>query len=138
LPYGTKVVSASLDETIRVWDIKKNKLSHVIRASGPVYCLDISVDNVIAASGLDPVVKLWNIGTGHLIASLKGHEYAVRCLDFSNDGKLLVSGSDDKTIRFWELSYLSNKDPITTQIQEASENYKLTLDMEEVETRSKI
>jgi WD40 repeat protein/tRNA A-37 threonylcarbamoyl transferase component Bud32 len=34
---------------------------------------------------------------------LSGHSRAVRCLAFSPKGKVLASGSDDGTIRFWDL-----------------------------------
>ena len=41
--------------------------------------------------------------TGSQTAVLHGHTGAVRCLAFSLDGKSLVSGGDDMTIRLWDV-----------------------------------
>jgi WD40 repeat protein len=40
--------------------------------------------------------------TGSQMAVLSGHTW-VNCLTFSSDGKSLVSGSDDKTVKLWDM-----------------------------------
>ncbi|MFM6322971.1 MAG: WD40 repeat domain-containing protein, partial [Microcystis panniformis] len=51
----------------------------------------------------DNTIKLWNGSTGQEIRTLKGHEGTVKSVNFSPDGKTLVSGSEDKTIKLWYL-----------------------------------
>ncbi|HIK04731.1 MAG TPA: serine/threonine protein kinase [Trichormus sp. M33_DOE_039] len=64
----------------------------------------ISPDSkLIASSGDDRTVKLWNLSTGAEIATLKGHSGKVNTVAISPDGKTLVSGSDDNTIKIWNL-----------------------------------
>ncbi|AUT03864.1 serine/threonine protein kinase [Nostoc sp. CENA543] len=58
---------------------------------------------IIASSGGDRTIKLWNLTTGAEIATLKGHSATVNAVVISPDGKTLVSGSDDNTIRVWNL-----------------------------------
>ena len=41
--------------------------------------------------------------TGSQAAVLSGHTKEVNCLTFSLDGTLLVSGSDDKTVKLWDV-----------------------------------
>lgn len=135
-PDGKKLVSSSHDQMITIWDTDKWKLHGTIHQSGSIYSLAISKDSLLASSGVEPAINLWNIETGGLIASLKEHRYALRSLDFSSDGKHLVSGSDDKTARLWDLSYLFIRNPIKNQIKDANEKYKLALDMKNVETVS--
>jgi WD40 repeat protein len=57
-----------------------------------------------AATGYDWQTYLWRVNDGQLIAKLAGHQMTSRAVAFSPDMKTLVTGSDDSTIRFWNLS----------------------------------
>jgi len=47
---------------------------------------------------------LWRLISDTAICTLVGHSDLVRSLAFSSDGKILASGSADKTIKLWNLS----------------------------------
>jgi platelet-activating factor acetylhydrolase IB subunit alpha len=57
----------------------------------------------LATGGRDKIIKIWdNRGTCH--KTLVGHDNWVRGLQFHPSGRYLLSVSDDKTIRCWDLS----------------------------------
>jgi WD40 repeat protein len=67
-----------------------------------IYALAVSPDGAtLACAGMDGAVKLLDLSTRRERASLKGHTGRVLSLAFSEDGKLLVSGSADQTVRLW-------------------------------------
>ncbi len=66
-----------------------------------VHALALSPDRkVLASSGFDKVIDLWNVETGKPVKQLEGHTFSVRSLAFLPDGRL-VSGSSDRSVRLW-------------------------------------
>jgi WD40 repeat protein len=44
------------------------------------------------------------VATGETVHELKGHTGDVYSASFSRDGKRIVSGSTDKTVRVWDVA----------------------------------
>ena len=108
-PDGKRIVSGSLDKTIRLWDAGMGEL---LRApleghQGPVVSVAFSPDSKHIVSGsLDKIIQLWTTETGEpLQAPLEGHRGWVSSAAFSPDGPPIKSGSgsDDKAIRLFEV-----------------------------------
>lgn len=47
-------------------------------------------------------MKLWDVLTGEVLRVFSGHERGLACVKLSATGKLLASGSNDKTVRIWD------------------------------------
>ncbi len=70
----------------------------------PVDSVVISRDsNFFATGSRDSRIKLWELNSGQVICSLRGHSGSVNCLAISPENKILFSGSQDKTIKVWDL-----------------------------------
>ncbi|KAG4925955.1 hypothetical protein GLYMA_18G275100v4 [Glycine max] len=57
----------------------------------------------IAAGAPSGDIYLWEVETGRLLKKWHAHFRAVSCLVFSEDDSLLVSGSEDGSVRVWSL-----------------------------------
>ena len=53
----------------------------------------------VASASFDKSVKVWDGKSGKFVSTLRGHVRAVYQISWSADGKLLVSGSSDSTVK---------------------------------------
>uniref|UniRef100_A0A8C1JSL1 Apoptotic peptidase activating factor 1 n=1 Tax=Cyprinus carpio TaxID=7962 RepID=A0A8C1JSL1_CYPCA len=67
-----------------------------------VKCSTWSADGSRIICAARNAVFLWNFETSKKKAECNGHLSWVHCVQFSPDGSLLLSSSDDQTIRLWE------------------------------------
>lgn len=65
-----------------------------------------SGDTLASGSG-DKTIKLWDVSSRTLIATLTGHTSHVFSVAFSPDGTL-TSGSRDGTVKLWDIATLTN------------------------------
>ena len=104
------LVSASDDRTIIVWDLIQQSIMYVIN-TGQTQTLTglriISSMSIIACASYDASIKLYDANAnGALIRTLDNHTdrlyaYTLDLVDSSQ--QVLVSGSYDKTIKYWQI-----------------------------------
>ncbi|EAU88129.2 F-box/WD repeat-containing protein pof1 [Coprinopsis cinerea okayama7 len=96
------LISGSLDNTIRLWDIETGK------ATGALFghiegVWSVASDKLRVVSGShDRTIKVWSREDQKCIATLVGHQAAVSCIALGEDK--IVSGGDDNDIKVWSFA----------------------------------
>ncbi|ETO35140.1 WD repeat-containing protein [Reticulomyxa filosa] len=102
---GRKIVSASRDCTVRIWDAKSGKQLQIFRGHAKqVFAARFSPDgNTVVSCSEDGTIRLWDVNTGTEMMKLKSDTNVECDVNFSPDGKYIVSGLQDRTIRLWDI-----------------------------------
>jgi WD40 repeat protein len=111
-PDGKRLAIGDKEYTVKIWDVGTGQELATLRGhSGDVCAVAFSPDREgrwIASAGEDSTVKIWDSHTGALVHTFRGHRGIVSCMVFMPDGKSLVSGSRDHTVKFWDMTQLED------------------------------
>ena len=120
------IVSGSEDDTVKLWDIVYQTPVNTFEGNKhSVTSVAISSDgNYIVSGSEDDTVKLWYTGNQSIrfwdidnqspvhtfeiresiVHTFEGHQSEVTSVAISSDGKYLVSGSEDETVKLWNIT----------------------------------
>jgi U4/U6 small nuclear ribonucleoprotein PRP4 len=123
---GHRVLSASLDGFVKVWDVRKvaqngnlagntsgvtdvrvfRGLDDPVEGEAPGHDekgaqIPKKSATFFASCGFDRKVNVYSMDDYSLISSLESHTAPVSSVDISRDGRWIVSGSHDRTIKLW-------------------------------------
>ncbi|EDO06060.1 periodic tryptophan protein 2 family protein [Babesia bovis T2Bo] len=134
-PQGNAIITASLDGTVRAFDLLRYKNFRTFTASRVQFvsvACDASGSIICAGSrGESNSVFIWSLQTGKLLDELHGHSSAVTGVAFHPNlsySGFLVSASWDKTINVWNIYGRADKGGATEPLMNSSSVVAIAFD----------
>lgn len=104
---GVVFATGGYDHTIKFWGgpALGSCLRQVEFADSQVNALEVSPNKVFLAAAGNPTVYLYDINVAHQkpTVTLEGHASNVQAVGFSRDSSWLYTGSEDGTLKIWDL-----------------------------------
>ena len=114
-PDGETLAISLDDYTVDLWEVATGQRTANLRGTrrrqpGPhggekewAPSMAFSPDGkTLVSASADDRVRLWDVETAQLKATLEGHSEQVNSVAFSPDGKTLASAGEDHTVRLWD------------------------------------
>jgi WD40 repeat protein len=104
-PDGQRIVTASADNTARIWDVDTGQPLRVLSGhTGPVRSVAFSPNGRrIVTASYDKTARVWDVNNGQQLLVMRGHTAYVEGVAFSPDGQRIVTASADNTARIWDV-----------------------------------
>src|SRR6266700_1715729 len=103
-PAGDFIVSASGDQTLKVWDARTGEERRTLRGHKNMVngCAISPAGDFIVSASWDNTLKVWDTRTGEEWRTLRGHTGRVNGCAISPSGDYIVSASTDRTLKVWD------------------------------------
>lgn len=103
-PDGSKALTGGFDGAVVWWDAVKG--TEIRRLEGvdvkAVHAVALLPAKKLAAIAADRQLILWDFSTGEVRAKWEAHSASVTAVSFAEEGKLILTGSDDRRVKVWD------------------------------------
>ncbi|CAD5121414.1 DgyrCDS9934 [Dimorphilus gyrociliatus] len=101
------IAAGSSSGCLKVWNLEQCKIVRTLSGhKSNVKTIDFHpwTDRYILSGSNDTNIKFWDIERKACVYSYRGHSAGINCVQFSPDGRWFCSGSDDSTVRIFDIT----------------------------------
>ena len=109
------MVTGGADSLIKIWSSANGKEVQSLRGfTKSITDVAMSLDNeYLAGASTEHKAMIWRLKTMRTQYTFTGHKETINATKFSFVTKSLLTGSQDRTIRFWDLEKGTNSKTVT-------------------------
>lgn len=109
---GQYALTAGSDRQVVLWNAYKRVVgagayrvtAFPVDSQCVVNCIAVRPDSgAVAGGGTNRAVTVWDVSTGSVLRSIKGHSGAVHAAAWAPTGQMLWSAAQDKALRAWDM-----------------------------------
>nr|XP_019010617.1 U3 small nucleolar RNA-associated protein 12 [Kwoniella pini CBS 10737]OCF49398.1 U3 small nucleolar RNA-associated protein 12 [Kwoniella pini CBS 10737] len=97
-----QLIASASNGTLKIWNARTTQCIRTIECGYAICCTFLPGDKHLVVGTKSGELLLFDIAASTLLASYKSHQGSVFSVDIRPDGRGLVSGSEDKDVKFWD------------------------------------
>ncbi|KIE03390.1 WD domain-containing protein, partial [Metarhizium majus ARSEF 297] len=104
-----KMLASAANGSMKIWNIKTQACIRTFECGYALCCAFLPGDKVVVVGTKSGELQLFDVASASLIDAVQAHEGAIWSLSVHPDGRSVVSGSADKTAKFWEFKIVQEE-----------------------------
>lgn len=98
-----KLLATASNGSLKIWNVKTHKCIRTFECGYALTCKFLPGGLLVILGTRSGELQLFDLASSSLLDTIEdAHDAAIWSLDLTSDGKRLVTGSADKTVKFWD------------------------------------
>jgi U3 small nucleolar RNA-associated protein 12 len=106
-----RMLASASNGSLKIWNVKTQNPLRTLECGYALCSAFLPGDKIVVVGNKDGELEVFDIASSTLLDTIKAHEGPVWSLQVHPDGKSLVSGSADKSAKFWDFKVVQEEIP---------------------------
>lgn len=98
---------------LKIWNVRTRNCLRTLECGKALCAAFLPGDKIVVVGTKDGHIELYDIAASSLLEDVTAHEGAIWALQVHPDGKCIITGSADKTVKFWNFEIVQEEIPGT-------------------------
>lgn len=104
-----RMLASASSGILKIWNTKTLSCLRTLDCGTALCCTFLPGNKIVVIGARDGALEVFDIASSSLIDTIQAHERDVWSIHLSPDGRTLVTGSADKSAKFWDLKVIQEE-----------------------------
>jgi U3 small nucleolar RNA-associated protein 12 len=108
-----RMLASASSGGLKIWNVRTQNCLRTLECGYVLCCAFLPGDKIVVVGTKDGDIELYDIAASSQLDKISAHEGAVWTMQVHPDGKSLITGSADKSVKFWNFEIVQEEIPGT-------------------------
>ncbi|KAI5286608.1 hypothetical protein KEM54_006649, partial [Ascosphaera aggregata] len=104
-----RMLSSASNGTLKIWNVRTQTCLRTLECGYSLCSAFLPGDKIVVVGNKNGELEVFDIASSRLLESIPAHDGSIWALDVHPDGKSMITGSADKTAKFWEFKVVQEE-----------------------------